>query len=111
MAGRLLEEKKCVQGRNGGATAHFWFLVATQEVVSRQGQRGVPWSGARPSAAAPTTWALGKRPGFFFFGSRSRHQVCVTTWLGWDKVAWVTTGNLSPRSRHRFEVATWVVGC
>ena len=43
VAGRLLEdfEKKKLQGRNRGATAHFLFLVVTQQVVSRQEGRGV----------------------------------------------------------------------
>ena len=82
-------------------------------------------------ASALATEQQRARPGFgardrIFLGARSRHRFEVATWLGWDRVARVTTGILAlgrdmvgclkgiSMSRPTIGVSTWfgwVWGC
>ena len=121
-----------MQGRNGGATAHFAFLVATQQVVSLQEGRGVR---NRRATALPQPrrcsrdmfslapgrdinfvsrhgrWARDLTP----FGPRLRHRFEVATWLRLGLVGLGRDMNFMSRhgldilrSLHQFEVATWL---
>ena len=57
-------EKKGCRGPNGGVTAHFWFLVSTQQVVSQQEGHGARRLGARPSRRAYDSGETRARHGF-----------------------------------------------
>ena len=111
---------KNVQGRNGGATAHFCFLAATQQVVSRQEGRGVRDMHAQQRATTRArSHDLGVARATCFSWPQVATSILCRDINSVSRHGWQQRGSrhghwardltsFGPRSRHQFEVMTWL---